>query len=361
MRNPLFIELSEKLKKRISEESQTHNEDWGLPTLNELAREYSISLVTAKKAVDVLTSEGITYARPGVGIKVNNKNIKAMGENLHKISVAVIFLDLTESSIAVAEIISGVMKAQQKLGLNIKFIPIPSAKSAKEQEHAIENIFDDGVDGILVASRMPLCVISKLKEKNIKFVWLNNTIPHEEIYSVMFDKNDIYLKIIDRLKELKFKRPAFIAPALSMEDRKMFLSLCKSAGLGEVKAFTHDILKNDQEMQNIASIDTQQLLSSNYKPDIIICGGEIATTGAVQVLMANDLKIPKDIHIISIVEKENFSLQFPFPIDTIVHSFAEVAIEGLSMLNNILTGKNSACIKHISSTIQKAEAKSRKD
>jgi DNA-binding LacI/PurR family transcriptional regulator len=280
-----------------------------------------------------------------------------MGENLHKISVAVIFLDLTESSIAIDEIIRGVMKAQQKLGLDIKFIPVPSAKSAKEQEQAIEKIIEEGIDGILVASRMPLCIISKLKEKNIKFVWLNNTIPHEEIYSVMFDKNDIYLKIIDRIKELKFKRPAFIAPTLSMEDRKMFLSLCKSAGLGEVKAFTHDILKNDQEMQNIASIDTQQLLSSNYKSDVIICGGEIATTGAVQVLMANNIKIPNDIHIISIVEKENFSLQFPVPIDIIVHSFSEVAIAGLNILNDIFTGENPDYIRYVPLAVKKCEHK----
>ena len=356
MRSPLFIELSEKLKRRISDESSAHNSDWGLPTLNEIAREYGISLVTAKKAVDILTSEGITYARPGVGIKVNNKNIKAMGQNLHKINIAVIFLDLTESSIAIDEIIRGVIKTQQKLGLDIKFIPIPAGKSAKEQVQAIENIIDDGVDGILVASRMPLCVISKLKEKNVKFVWLNNTIPHEGIYSVMFDRNDMYLKIIDRIKELKFERPAFISPSISTENRNTFLNFCKNAGFEKVKAFTHDILKNDQEMQNIASLDTKQLLSSNYKPDVIICGGEIATTGVVQILMANNIKIPQDIHIISTVEKENFSLQFPFPLDIIIHSFADLSEAGLVMLSDILQEKNQETnIKYLSCKLIKTE------
>lgn len=356
MRSPLFIELSEKLKKRISEESSLHSSDWSLPTLNEIAKEYSTCLVTAKKAVDILSSEGITYARPGVGIKVNNKNIKAMGENLHKINIAVIFLDLTESSIAIDEVIRGIMKAQQKLGLNINFIPISSGKSSKEQAHAIENIIDDGIDGIIVASRMPLCVISKLKEKNVKFVWLNNTIPHEGIYSVMFDRSDMYLKIIDRIKELKFERPAFISPSVSTENRNTFLNFCKNAGFEKVKAFTHDILKNDREMQYIASQDTQQILLSGDKPDVIICGGEIATTGVVQVLMANNIKIPQDMHIISIAEKENFSLQFPFPLDIIIHSFADLSETGLVMLNDILQEKNQETnIKYLSCKLLKTE------
>jgi DNA-binding LacI/PurR family transcriptional regulator len=340
MRNHLFIDISEKLKRRISDEAAAHQEDWALPSLRDLAIEYKTSLVTAKKAVDVLSLEGLTYARSGVGIKVNHEILKEKIGQISCFSIGVIFLDIFDvNSQVIGDIVHGIVDIQKKFGFQLKFTPIPSQQSLSNQLAVLENVLSSGVDGLIVASRMPLGLISRLLEKNIKFVWVNDNIPHEKIYSVMFDKSDMYLKIIRRIKELRFKKAAFIAPTLSLEDSNMFVNLCGSAEIS-LKTFAYDTLKKAEEIQQIAVEDTLNLFSVPDKPEVIICGGEIATTGVLQAIFSKKLRIPEDVHIISISEQESFQFRIPVPVDILVHSFSELAREAAQMLYEMLKGKN---------------------
>ena len=356
MRNPLFLELSEKLKRRISDESDVHQEDWSLPTLCELAKEYKTSLVTAKKAVDILSMEGLTYARPGVGIKVNNEILKGKGGQLGAFNIGVIFLDIFDmNSMIIGDIINGIVNVQRKLGFKVNFTPIPSGQSIANQLAVLENVLNEGVDGLIVASRMPLGIISRLQEKNMKFVWMNNHIPHEKIYSVMFDKSDIYLKIVERIKELHFKRAAFIAPVLSQNDGNVFAGFCGNAGIS-LKTFTSDILKKDEEVQKIVEEDTLKLISSKDKPELIICGGEIATNGVLRTIFSKGLSVPNDIHIISIAEQESFKFRLSVPVDIVVQSFSYAAKEAALLLYEILKGKIPEIpIKYLSCKLHKVE------
>ena len=339
MQNHLFIDISEKLKKRISDEAAAHQEDWTLPTLRELAVEYKVSLVTVKKAVDLLSKEGLTYSRPRIGIKVNHEILKEKIGRISCFNIGVIFLDFLDmNSTVIGDIVHGIVDMKKKLGFQVKFAPIPSQESLSNQISALENVLSGGVDGLIVASRMPVGLISRLLEKNIKFVWVNDNIPHEKIYSVMFDKSDMYLKIIRRIKELRFKKAAFIAPTLSLEDSNMFVNLCGSAEIS-LKTFAYDTLKKAEEIQQISVDDTLRLLSSPDKPEVIICGGEIATSGVLQAIFSRGLRIPEDVHIISISEQESLQFRIPVPVDVLVQSFSDLAREATMMLYEILKGK----------------------
>ncbi|MFA6568103.1 MAG: LacI family DNA-binding transcriptional regulator [Victivallales bacterium] len=339
MRNHLFIDISEKLKRRISDEAEAHQDDWALPTLRELAKEYKISLVTAKKAVDVLSMEGLTCARPGVGIKVNSKALKKKSGQIACFSIGVIFLDIFDTnSPVIGDMIHGIVDIQKKFGFHLKFTPIPSQQPLASQISVLENVLGSGVDGLIVASRMPLGIISSLQGKNMKFVWVNNNIPHEKIYSVMFDKSDMYLKVIRRMKELRFRKAAFICPTTSREDSNMFANLCGNSKIS-LKTFAYDILKKAEDVRQIAVEDTLKLLSSSDKPEIIICGGEIATTGALQAIFSKGLRIPEDIHIISISEQDSLQFRIPVPLDMLTQSFSDLAREAALMLYEMLKGR----------------------
>jgi LacI family transcriptional regulator len=339
MQNHLFIDISEKLKKRIFAEAEAHHEDWTLPTLRELAIEYKTSLVTVKKAVDILSMEGLTYSRSRIGIKVNHEILKERIGRISCFNIGVIFLDILDmNSTVIGDIVHGIVAMQKALGFQVKFAPIPSEQSLSNQISALENVLSSGVDGLIVASRMPLGIISWLQGKNIKFVLANNNIPHEKIYSVMFDKSDMYLKIIRRMKELRFKKAAIIAPVLSIEDSNMFVNLCRSADIS-LKTFAYDVLKKAGEIQKIAAEDTLKLLSSQDKPEVIISFGEIETNGVLQAIFSNGLRVPEDIHVIAISEQESLQFRIPVPIDILVYSFSELAREATMMLYEILKGK----------------------
>ena len=338
MHVPLYISVSEKLRKRIATEFASHQEDWALPTLLDLAKEYKTSLVTAKKAVDRLSLEGLTYARSGVGIKVSYKTVKDRGLHLANLVIGVIFLDIFErNSLVIGDIIHGIVDIQQELGFQFAVTAIPSQQSTANQISVLDNILDRGVDGLIVASRMPIGVISRLQVKGIKFVWVNNTIPHEKIYSVMFNKSAMYLKIIKRIKSLGFKKAAWIAPVASREDGNLFANLCASAEIS-LKLSTCDTLKRPEDLQQIAVEDTLNLLSAAEKPEVIVCNGEMSTAGALKAIFSKGLKVPDDIHIITISEQEGLQSRTFVPIDTMVQSFADVARESTLMLHAILKG-----------------------
>jgi DNA-binding LacI/PurR family transcriptional regulator len=185
---------------------------------------------------------------------------------------------------------------------------------------------------------MPVGIISKLQEKNVKFVWIANNIPHEKIYSVMFDKSDMYLKIVKRITERHIKKVAFVAPSLSSEDEKIFMGLCKQAKIS-ARIFAYDVVKKTEEVRNIAAKDTLKLLFSSDIPKLIICGGETATHGVLEAIFSKGLKISEDIYIISVLESESLPFRLSVSFDILINSFFELAREATIILHQILEGK----------------------
>jgi DNA-binding LacI/PurR family transcriptional regulator len=106
-----------------------------------------------------------------------------------------------------------------------------------------------------------------------------------------------------------------------------------------LKTFAYDTLRKAEEVQQIAVEDTLNLFSVPDKPEVIICGGEIATTGVLQAVFSKKLRIPEDVHIISISEQESFQFRIPVPVDILVHSFSDLAREATLMLYELLKGK----------------------
>jgi DNA-binding LacI/PurR family transcriptional regulator len=295
--------------------------------------------VTVKKAVDILSMEGLTYSRSRIGIKVNHEILKEKIGSISCFKIGVIFLDFIDMySTVIGDIVHGIVDAQKKLGFQVKFTPIPSQQPLGDQLSVLEDILSSGVDGLIVASRMPLGIIARLQGKNIRFVLLNNNIPHEKIYSVMFDKSETYLRVIERIKKLGFNRAALIAPVLSVEDSNLFVNLCRSSGIN-LKTFAYDTIKKPEEIRQVAADDMLKLIPSADRPEVIISAGEIETTGVLQAIFGKGLRIPEDIHVIAISEQESLQFRTPAPIDILVQSFSDLANEASIMLYELLKGE----------------------
>ena len=153
---------------------------------------------------------------------------------------------------------------------------------------------------------------------------------------------------------MKIKRAAFIAPVTSIEESRVFECLCKEAGINDLLIFTHGELRKDVELKETARKDALKALSRTQKPEAIICGGEIATYAVLQAVFSKGLKIPEDIHIISVAEQDDMQQRLPVPADIIVLSFSALAQEGAEMLHNMLKGKfPKPHIKYIKSNLLK--------
>lgn len=340
MRNALFMEISDKLRKRISEESERRQGDWTLPTLNEIAKEYRVSLVTAKKAVDVLTGEGLTSARPGVGITVNSAAMKDRRKTLGSFEIGVVFTDIFEVNEGViGDIVKGAAETQSAFGFNLKLISLPSAEPVERQIDVLKGALAKGLDGLMIASRAPLRLLAFLQERKTPMVLLNESVRHEPIPAVLFDRTQMFLEVVDRLKEIGAKDVAFVAPSASIEDGRLFDGLCQGAGISRRRILAHGSLTGLSEAQATAKADVLTDFKNASRPDAIVCGGEMATFGALQALAAMNMKVPQDVHVVSVMERAGLQAKLTVPVDVIVHSFSGLAKEGAAMLHEILSGR----------------------
>lgn len=80
-----YVELKEKIKKRIL--SQEFKERERLPSLRQLAKEYDMSLVTVKLAIESLANEKLVYTKHGSGTFVSLQNKSDLASSIHDIFI----------------------------------------------------------------------------------------------------------------------------------------------------------------------------------------------------------------------------------------------------------------------------------
>ena len=352
---PLFIELSKKLKNRILTDSGNHETDWMLPTLKKLSIEYNVSLVTIKKAVDILAGEGLTYSRPGLGIKVNIDKLQRYKTESNAPCIGLIFLDIfNQESMIIGEISHGIVEVQKQSGFELRILSVPGQNETCNQWKAIENFLGNGIDGLLIASRMPVTIISRLKEKKIPFVWIGNYIEHEDIHAVIFDKNSFFLKAVEKMQSHGITRAVYIAPASAETDRMFFQNLCLRFGIN-LTAYGDGILKADEDIRKCAVAYTHKALNL-HKPQVIICGGELTANSVLKTLLHLRLGVPDDMRLIVFMERRNAGSAFPVPAEIFEMLFYRLAEEAALMLCGIIGGREPAThVKYITATMCKTD------
>lgn len=75
---PIYEQIKEQIKKQILDSSLKEGEK--LPSIRSLAKELRISVITTKKAYDVLEQEGLIHSVQGKGSFVAAKNMDLVNE-----------------------------------------------------------------------------------------------------------------------------------------------------------------------------------------------------------------------------------------------------------------------------------------
>jgi DNA-binding LacI/PurR family transcriptional regulator len=334
MNNPLFIEIAEKLKKRIRQEYSLHSGNWNLPTLRELAHEYQTSPVTVKKSVDRLVAEKLLRARRGVGIEVNREAV--MPEKM-SLNIGVVFVDIFDVSYGVlGDIIKGITKVQQEFGFRITFIPLPSEKDPAVQWRLLEEEVGKGVDGVLLATRLPLFIISRLKDNLVPFVWINNYIPHEDIPAVIIEKPYLYLLAAEYIKANGFKNAAFAMPSASVEDRRLFKGICTGKGFAPKEVGSYVGMEKEEKVHLKSYHEALRLFSGKDIPDLLVCGDEAVHFAFARAAADRKIRTPEDLTFLTYVTNEGAYFRLHQPANIIVLPFEKCSEKSARMLMRIL-------------------------
>jgi DNA-binding LacI/PurR family transcriptional regulator len=337
MNNPLFIEIAEKLKKRIRQEYSLHSENWNLPTLRKLAREYQTSPVTVKKSVDRLVAEKLLHSRRGIGIKVNRDAVMAEKMSLN---IGVVFVDIFEISYGIlGDIIKGITKVQQELGFRITFIPLPSEKDPEIQWRLLDEEITKGIDGVLLTTRLPLYIISRLRDNDVPFIWINNYIPHEKIPAVIIDKPHLYMLAAEYIKNNGFKNAGFVMPAASVEDRRLFKGICSSKGITPKEIGSYGGIATEERVHLKSYQEALNLFAEKDIPEVIVCGDSAVHFAFARAAAESNINIPEDLKLLTYVTNEEAYFHLPQPANVIVLPFEKCSEKSAYMLIKILEGE----------------------
>ena len=167
---PLYEQIENDIKLKITNGSLRPGDQVG--SQNELSKEYSVSIITVKKALFNLVNEGILYTRVGKGTYVAKKKDRKLDLSKHK-SIGLVLQDLNHPFFSM--IVNSVEERAYELGYNL--LLSSSANNIEKEESQINHFRELGVDGLIIASLTleykATNYIQKLHNENFPYIMVS--------------------------------------------------------------------------------------------------------------------------------------------------------------------------------------------
>ncbi|GEM_PF-1940408 len=329
---PLYVQVKNALVQNLMSDPLG---DDRLPSYRDITKDFDVSTVTAIKAIDVLKAEGVVGSRPGKGLFVKDREKLFSLYSAPTPTVGVTFLDIHgTSSMQLSEIMRGVSDECVNQALNIQVFSTPLNSTSMEDNPLFwKNIRMKHIDGLIIASRMPINDIMLLREEGIPFVWVTVDLPDPDIHSIVVDKLYAINTALMHLSRLGHQKVALLCAEEDESLRSQFHTL--SAGYGmQPESFCTD---------NLPEMDAGYLLAkqavSDSRPDAIITRGAEMTASAVTYLSEAGLELGRDIGMVGYTHSLS-GYYLRRDVTVILSPIADMARRAVVMLKDILDGKD---------------------
>ncbi len=307
-----YIRIYEKIKSDIIEGKFQVGEK--LPPEIELQKEYGVSRITIKKAMDKLSEESLVERFPGKGTFVTNRKKPFLEEKESKI----IGLVMSGFSTRFGQrFIQGVAETSNKLGYSL--ISAFYYNSADEEKELIERMITNGAQGVIVMPIHDENVINiGIVEKalsNFPIVLVDRYLECMRLPYVGTDNTEAAFMATKYLFNLGHKNIAFVSPILSTTSLKK-----REAGYIKAYAMTNFKVKQSNIMSCLQSgmpgrntpeffkIDVEcvkSFLKKNKDITAILCADSITMDVCIMATKELNIKIPDDISLICFDASEN--------------------------------------------------------
>jgi len=143
--SPLYAQIEKDIRRRIRAGKLKPGDQLG--SYNELSKEYSVSVITVKRAIYNLTNEGLIFTRVGKGIYVAEERKEKLNLSQHK-SIGLVLQDLNHPYFSL--VVNGIEERAYELGYNV--LISNSSNKIEKEESQINHFREMGVDGLVIAS-----------------------------------------------------------------------------------------------------------------------------------------------------------------------------------------------------------------
>lgn len=328
-----YVNLMEDIRRKV--ESRAWNKGDKIPSENELSREYGVSRQTVRKAISVLTNEGILYAEHGKGTFIAQKEF--VNKNSKNIAVVTTYL----SDYIFPRLIQGIDGVLTGEGYSILLKTTGNSRAVEAR--CLQELLSKEIDGMIIepSKSQIYCKHTSLYEQlddyGIPYVFIQgyfSQMSHKP-YVLVDDRAGGY-EVTKHLLEQGHKHilGVFKADDTQGEERhKGYVTALQEAGI----AYNPDyVIQFHTEDRNIKPHDAvRQMIRENEKIDAVVCYNDQIAVDAIRAVEECGKRVPEDISVTgfdnSFIAKNN-----RIPITTISHPQEKLGMMAAELLMRLM-------------------------
>ncbi len=307
--------------------------DQKLPTQKELAKQYNVSMITIKKALNDLIRNGYLYSIVGSGTFVAKRSM-VLNFNQQK-AIGLVLVDLRSPFFSL--IMQSVEEHVSQKGYSL--LLSKSEGDVDREKVLIENLVRTGVDGLIIASmsheHYSTGILKRLQREDFPFVMVSY-IEDKDICYIGTDNEAGGYVAAQHLIDIGRKKIGYI----NGEQGNLLGELRKK---GFLKALNENRIPFNKEFEFRLQLKYEwNDFESGYKigksfaelknrPDAIFAYNDLSALGFMKGIMEAGLQVPDDVAIIGFDDIERCQYA-PVPLSTIHQPTTEIGRQAVDLL-----------------------------
>lgn len=269
-----------------------------IPPENELASQFSLSRYTVRRAIELLTNEGLLEKRHGSGTFVKNTSTALNRSNV--IGVITTYLD----DYIFPSIIRGIETVLTQHGYSLS-LGITENKTEKETA-CLRSMLDQNIDGLIIEGTKStlvnpnIALLETIKSRNIPIVFINSNYPDFESSYVMMDDEGSGKMVADYLLDQGHRKIGGIFKLDDIQGHRRFRGIEKALYERHVPICEDSFIwYTTENMESIFRPEYDRLFLQRFKDiSALICYNDQIAVKAMQTFERNGISVPSDISVV---------------------------------------------------------------
>jgi GntR family transcriptional regulator of arabinose operon len=310
-----------------------------IPSENDFAKIYGVSIITVRKALSDLTNNDKIFRVKGKGSFVSD--ISKSNNTSNKTGMKIITLSVLmyeNSDVSTMQIISGAQALSSKYGYSL--VVECCHDNINEETQILEKCIQNHVDGVLLFSANPdfnIPSLKKLKTNGIPFVLIDRGVTQFPATLVTSYNIDGTYKATNYLIKNGHRKIAFVSLNLEIATEASRLNGYKmaldEANIQFEKSNCIDhISENFEELHKV--IKTEHITA-------IVCVNDKSAVQVMNYLKTKDIEVPRDLSITGFDNTE-FGKYASTSLTSIKQPFAQIGEVAAEKLIDLIENKNDS-------------------
>ena len=339
---PLYQQIAVDLRDQISKGKLKIGDRIG--SHQDLALRFDVSLITIRKARDLLIREGVLYTRVGKGTYVEKQSVQSTISKHNTIGFVLRDLD----SQFFSRILSSVEKKISKKGYNL--LLSSNANQIEKEDGQIHHFLEMGVNGLIIVSLSSHYhappIIKQLEKDEFPYVVVSY-VADENICHIGTDQIHGAFMATEYLIQLGHKKIGYISSArgslLGEVRKKGFMMALDQYDIPFCEEYVCYLKQSGEHFDYDSGYEIGvNFAKLNDKPEAVFVFNDLAGIGFEKGLLDQGLKVPEDVSIIGF-DNIKRCITAPVQLTTVHQPIDEIGSLSVETLLKKIKGQKVKC------------------